>query len=524
MLGRFGAAALTGLLLFIPSGGAVAADQTPRSLDDLVATYGVGDVPADVLTVVDTSSSMGQDGNPPPWPYVQKGWSDLVDAVRPQDRVGLVTFDKVATTKLDLAPLPNKADRAAAKQKLADQPEGKATDIGAGIQAALKRLEAPGASEIQTLIFITDGVHNPGPNSVYPKRSGAAWEDLKRRGRALIASRQGRLSVYGWAAGSATTDIDLLQSVFPTAEIVDLPPRRIGPFLESAALGLQRERVRPLVQADLKVPIRAQFRPEGTLKLKPVMDGTVVLRNDRKGLPTQVDVKSLSLTEADGTPVPLDLKAEKLTIAPGAQAEIPVTIRPAGAEHSPKVGNYVDARDWQVSLEAPTSLSPRLTELLSVEMLAQARDTRGEVATAGELTAEDHYGIEWKYAIGVGILALLVLIALALFLKWMFIKPKLVGVLLRKTDDNEWTQVKRLRGKTLDVPGRWLVGVEGDHSIRLVTRVRTRPGTVFAQRTGGQPRINGAVLGNRPQRLAGQNQLSLGDEVQLRYEKRSVTK
>lgn len=528
MWGKFAAVSLAGVLLALPVGSFAAQPTVPKSLDDLVDVYQVGDVPADVLTVVDTSWSMGNQGDPRPWPYVQRGWADLVDAVRPQDRVGLITFDKAATNKLDLKPLMTAAERNTAKSQLPREPKGKATDIGAGIQAALASLSEPGAAEIQTLVFITDGKHNPGPNSLYPHRTGAEWEKLKKQGRELTKSRNGRLRVYGWEAGSDTTDIDLLQSVFPTTQIVDLPPRQIGPFLESAVLGLQRERVRPLVQEDLNTPIRAEFQQDGKVKpvyeLSPDMHLDLVLRNDRHGLPTEVDAQSLKLVEADGTEVAVDFDPTTLTLGPGEQAALPVTIHPQGASHPPHIKVETDRREWQVDLTAQTSLPDSLAKLLTVEMLATPKQETGEVSAPEVLVAENIHGISVPKAIGLAALALLILLLLLLFLRWLLFKPPLTGVLLRRTGDKEWTQVKRLRGKTLEVPGRWLTGYEGSNAFLLKTKRRTRRGTVFAQRVSGQPRLSGAVMSNSPRRLAGQNEIDLGDGVILRYEKRPLGK
>ena len=108
----------------------------PASLDNLIEVYDVESVPVDIVVAIDTSTSMVEDGDPPPWRAVKSGWDTLVDTLGPADRIALVTFDSAAATRFRLERLKSDDARAEAKGQLTT-PTGLATDIGAGLEASV---------------------------------------------------------------------------------------------------------------------------------------------------------------------------------------------------------------------------------------------------------------------------------------------------------------------------------------------------------------------------------------------------
>ena len=170
----------------------------------------------------------------------------------------------------------------------------------------MNQLAASGGSEIQTLVFITDGRHNPASSSKYPRTAGPAWPALKKEAGAVSDARGDRLAVFGWGlGGTGNTDIGLVQSVFPQAQIIDLPDRQVAGFLASLADDAQRQRVRPEVADDLASPVSAALTVPG--RLQPQTAAELVVTNPRQGLPTTAQVDELVVTEPDGTVVPSDL-------------------------------------------------------------------------------------------------------------------------------------------------------------------------------------------------------------------------
>jgi hypothetical protein len=490
----------------------------PSSLDDLVDVYDVESVPVDIVVAIDTSSSMIEDGDPPPWPAVQSGWDTLVDALGPADRLGLVTFDATAVRRFDLEALGSELARADAKAQLPDVPDGTATDIGAGLDAAVETLGASGGSEIQTLVFITDGKHNPTAGSKYPGTSGPAWPTLQQDAKALNDARADRLAVFGWGLGGAgSTDIALVQSVFSQTQIIDLPDRQVAGFLESLADDVQRQRVRPEVENDLAMPLTVDIAV--TSRLQPETTADLTITNPRSGLPTTVQLQTLTVTEADGTVVPTDLEPQELELAPGETTTVSVTLKPAGADHGLAFGNQVDERTWTVAVGGQSELTEDLTTLLATEQLASRDSTTGETSTTTPtVTVSNSYGISWTTVFVTIAVALLVLVLLALFLRWLLVPPPLTGSIERREADGEYATLQRLRGKRAQLSRETLDTAQGDEVLELFTKPRTSRGSVYVRSLGGAPRRNGQIVGSKGRRLAGGDTFEMCDQT-LRYQK-----
>lgn len=491
--------------------------STPSSLQELVDVYGVESVPVDIVVTIDTSTSMVEDGNPPPWRAVKSGWDTLVDGLGPADRIGLITFDSAAATRYRLESPESDAARAEAKAQLT-RPRGTATDIGAGLEASVNQLSASGGSEIQTLVFITDGRHNPASSSRYPRTSGPAWPALKRDAAAVSDAREERLTVFGWGLGGTSgTDIGLVQSVFPQTQIIDLPDRQVAGFLASLADDAQRQRVRPEVSDDLASNVTAALTVTG--RLRPETAAELTVTNPRTGLPTTVQLDDVSVSEPDGTVVPTDLLPQELTLAPGESAVVPVVLRPADADHGIAFGSQVDEREWTVDVAGTTSLSDDLTTLLATEQLAPRVSTRGSLDnTSPAVTASNSYGIPWSTVFIVLAVTAVSLVLLGLLLRWLFVPPPLTGSIERREADGEYATLQRLRGKRVQISQETLDAAAGDDVLELFTKPRSSRGSVYARSLAGAPRHNGQIVGRKGRRLAGGATLELCDQT-IRYQK-----
>lgn len=483
-------------------------DDSPASLPDLVSTYDVGNVPADLLVVVDTSSSMSTDGKPPPWNGVVRGYGALVDAVGPSDRLGLITFDSTAAIRLDPTTIKTARDRRIARGQLPSQADGQSTDIGSALEAAVGRLSRGGAAEIQTLVFITDGKHQPPSNSNYPSTFGPRWQILKKRAGQLTESRRGRLNVYGWETGGGDTDIALVKNVFPDAQILAIPSDQISEFLASLATDAQRARVRPEVKQDLTQPVQSRFIAPN--RLSPEMQAILQLSNPRTGLPTEVDLRGVTVTEADETPVPATLQPQTITLAPGATLDVPVALSPAGTDHGLTLGRKTDARQWKVQVDASTSLNEQLTTLLVTEQLASEKQTRGIVDSPGQIDASRGYGMAWStFFILLGVL-IAAIVGLVFLLKWLFVPPALSGQLIDANNE----PLMRLSGREVTIPNAAVGDSEAGDSVRFFTKPRGVGRRVWVQRLGGSPRVRGDVLGRKAKRLFGRDRIVIGrDEI-----------
>ena len=162
-------------LAFAPPRAAVAqdeaqSDEVPASIDELFALFGVDAVPADFVVVVDTSGSMSQ-GENPPYPAVLGAYQSLVDSIPDGDNLSVLTFD--SSPNLAFQGEISSESREQAKAALPAEARGQATDIGSAIDATLRRLERADASDVQLVLFLTDGQHQPAAGSAYPGKCSA---------------------------------------------------------------------------------------------------------------------------------------------------------------------------------------------------------------------------------------------------------------------------------------------------------------------------------------------------------------
>lgn len=122
------------------------------------ATVSDEDRPPAVLTfVVDTSGSMGDDGK---LDMVRAALDRLVDALRPDDRIGIVTFSGDAEVRLESTPVDHQSPIREAIDGLAP---GNSTNVAAGLELGYEQARAylePGA--INRVVLLSDGVANTG--------------------------------------------------------------------------------------------------------------------------------------------------------------------------------------------------------------------------------------------------------------------------------------------------------------------------------------------------------------------------
>lgn len=117
-------------------------------------------LPMRLAVVVDHSGSMAQDGR---LDKVKLGLSTLIDNLKDEDRLALISFDDVVTLN---APFGATLDRAALKAEVAKlQPRG-GTNIHDGLRAGLDLLgDAPPSDRQNRVIFLSDGLATVGNTS-----------------------------------------------------------------------------------------------------------------------------------------------------------------------------------------------------------------------------------------------------------------------------------------------------------------------------------------------------------------------
>ncbi len=149
-------------------------------------------VPANILFLVDSSSSMGGDK----WSMVKTAMTELVGALKDDDRVALVLFGSTAKEVFPLASLSqNRAAMQDAIRKL-ENPSG-VTNLEQGLKTAYKAFEARDQADrvkrVNHVILLTDGF--PTDNQGYRVEKFDKFEN--------IVAQQEHITLTGVGIGSA---------------------------------------------------------------------------------------------------------------------------------------------------------------------------------------------------------------------------------------------------------------------------------------------------------------------------------
>ena len=117
-------------------------------------------LPMRLVVVVDHSGSMAADGR---LDKVKVGLGTLIDNLKDEDRLAIISFDDVVTTN---APFSATLDRAALKATVASLVPRGGTNIHDGLRAGLDLLgDAPPSDRQNRVIFLSDGLATVGNTS-----------------------------------------------------------------------------------------------------------------------------------------------------------------------------------------------------------------------------------------------------------------------------------------------------------------------------------------------------------------------
>ncbi len=452
----------------LPPTAAAATEHEPQTLDELFDLFDVGDFPADFVIVIDTSGSMSQ-GDNPLYPAVVDSFGVLVDSIPAGDFVSVVTFDSdpnivfQGTLQLD--------SRTAARSATPEIADGTHTDIGSAIDATLRRLERADSSDVQTVVFITDGLHDPPDGSGYSEKTGESWENL--RDRATRVEQTHDLTVLGIGLVEGT-DIELLRSVFSNPEIISLPPGQLSDFFEDAVRQSRLARLRFRVDNELDRG-GVRLRSTTAADLTSAIETTVTLTSEFNKLPIAVEIDGVVARGSDGTPVSIRLIGEStVSIPPTGSVEIPVLLQPEIQSPHFTIPPTTEAEEFTIEIDAHYTVEPRL--LLG---RVTAHPLGAKVTGAGFVETRRTFGwtvTQAAIVAGAGLLTLLILIWL--YRRFMRL-PSLVGVFeLEEAGLDQDSRVIKLRRKRMVLDGT-NIPLAGNARLRLFTK-RGYPGHVWA--------------------------------------------
>jgi von Willebrand factor type A domain len=225
--------------------------------NDLYQLFQVDLHAADIVILFDASLSMKNHQ----YGKVRQAVIDFVPALTDKENLHLRVFGDVVSN-----PLEGKGSEVAGSigSHLPEEPSFKHTDLGLAIFKGLDFLEREGASKVQALFLLTDGLHQPPADSPYSRDFAADpnWQDLQRRAQALC--RQRHVFVYGFGLAEQT-DIAMLRQVFPAqnVEMIVGNASQVARALEQVRERLRQTQLRQAVEqecAEGKLEVRLASR------------------------------------------------------------------------------------------------------------------------------------------------------------------------------------------------------------------------------------------------------------------------
>lgn len=331
----------------------------------MLSALRVDTVSADYVLMIDTSSSMAEDGR---YSRVRAAAQPFLAALSPKDHLSLLTFDTAPDLRYS-AVVGSSA--ASALHVLPPQAAGRGTDIGAALDAGLTELERPGASEVAALIVITDGKIDAA-GSPYADVNAAAWGGLRSHAEAL--ARHKTLVSFALAL-TDTTDASVVKQVLPSTLVVSLPADQVPPFLQRVKDRVRIAKATKLLDEDRGGRVTATWIGSlGNLDLK---HGSISLQlrltSTYRHLPVTLtgltgQVAGLASARVGGLPGTVELK-------PGRTVTLPAVLHypSPGGFHFPAKTIPVSGRlqlaagvetPWQAQLEdLGVPVSPKLDKV-----------------------------------------------------------------------------------------------------------------------------------------------------------------
>ncbi|MGW7262356.1 VWA domain-containing protein [Streptomyces sp. NPDC054842] len=300
------------------------ADDKPLPRDGIYRSLKVDDVPAAYVVLVDTSSSMqdeGPDGKPL-YATVKKRLDAFLKTLTPADEVAVVTFGRATSVVHPMSPA-NETGNLVAKE-LPRSAKELASDHGSALNVAADQLDHS-AAPVGAVLMLTDGAVN-APGSPYARLGSPAWKQLRKRYNALGTDHD--VIGYGLPLADGTQVSEVLGSAFGAPRILPVDPAALGSQLNDAKERVRAEKARSLLRADQGEQVTVSVRGDGVERRGA---GKAVLSaGDRTGARSRT--VSVTLTShARHVPLRVRLDAEAL---PGDAAvrfdgpAVPVTIAP----------------------------------------------------------------------------------------------------------------------------------------------------------------------------------------------------
>lgn len=346
-----------------------AAVDAPVQREQVLKILAVDDLSADYIVLLDTSGSMKDR-----WPSVRASLATFLSAMAPADHLSLITFDSVPAIRYS-GPV---GDSAAAVGQLPASPTGAKTDLGAAIEYGLQEAGRPDASQVQTILMVTDGLQDAPRGSAYPSTTGAAWDGLRAGADAGRSTHTVR--AYALGLGGAT-DAAVLKSVYADAAIVALPDDQLPAYLERVKEETRIAKARQLLTTDLGGTVVATWSISEFDLDDGRADVQLTLASTTAYIPLTISSLAASVTGLTGTVSGLP---DDIVLQPGETQTHDVTLTWIPPQEA-RIGRREITRDGSLQLEGSitTPWSDVLTSDLGLPYAPSLAQQAGDFAAHG---------------------------------------------------------------------------------------------------------------------------------------------
>ncbi|MCI0486719.1 MAG: VWA domain-containing protein [Blastocatellia bacterium] len=254
------------------------------TLDDLYHKFQIDLPSADIAVLLDASRSMKDNE----YRDVRQAIVDFVPALTDGENVHIRVFGDVVSN-----PLEGKGSQTAAaiEDHLPQEPLFNHTDLGLAISKGVEFLEREGASRVQALFLLTDGLHQPASGSPYSRdfADDPDWQEIERRAQALCRKRS--VVVYGFGIGRQT-DIAVLRRVFPAqnVELIVGGASQVANTLRRVRERLKRTGLRQAIEQEMNEgTVEARLAKNSVDEYASDFDLPLTIRNGYDHLPVKLE-------------------------------------------------------------------------------------------------------------------------------------------------------------------------------------------------------------------------------------------
>lgn len=431
--------ALAVALATVPTLPAAAAPQPANpTREQVYAALHADSVRADYVVLVDTSGSMADPGL---YEGVKASLGRFLRGLAPTDYLALYTFADHTAVSYRGPARPDAVRSLPPASQL-----GGSTDVGTAIEAALTELERDGAAQVASVVLITDGKHEPPPDSRYPHVDGLSWRVLANRAKNLSTS----LSAYAIPLRSGKSGADLLKTVFPRA--IPLNPASIGQlggYLDLSKNAARLAKAKAALSGDIGKGVAVEWPGPQRLDLAGG-SATVPVRLVSRTAHVPLQVTGLALRGAG--PASVSGLPDHVTLAPGQALTYQLTVRwqpSAGALHIRRTARLDETLTVAGNVSSPWTAA--LGDALPLNVAPQPANGTRQLSAA--------VPVGWPGTLPLLVAVVLLVLAAAIWLRYSSRHPQTAGVLsVRSVVPDEELAVVRLGPRTVPIGAPRLPG------------------------------------------------------------------